>query len=222
MNTKVITVGGTKGGAGKSTVAQSIASYIFLKKTKSIFLLDIDPQRTTATWCDERSQNESLPHIPYAYEGNDVDVAIDNLRDRYEYIIIDAGGFDSEIQRHALLYSDIAILPIRPKRRDLRSLAAVDAVISAVKSAGSSVRPFVVMAQCPSLPSQMDRILFAKDICKTFDFEVLDANIYNRNVYDDAEWEGGSIFEVEKGKRDPKAEKEITEVAEFVINARAK
>ncbi|MEQ0653567.1 P-loop NTPase, partial [Klebsiella sp. JB_Kp009] len=44
--TQIIVVGGTKGGPGKSTVAQQIAACLKIKKKKKVQITDIDIQRT--------------------------------------------------------------------------------------------------------------------------------------------------------------------------------
>ncbi|MEX6205031.1 hypothetical protein AB6G29_23715 [Providencia hangzhouensis] len=41
---------------------------------------------------------------------------------KYDYVVIDAGGFDSEVQREAMLVATHLLLPIRPKRRQIRFL----------------------------------------------------------------------------------------------------
>ncbi|HBW2968866.1 TPA: AAA family ATPase [Klebsiella pneumoniae] len=218
MQTTVIVVGGTKGGPGKSTIAQQVAAYLILKKKKTVFILDIDPQMTTARWCEDRSENEDLTIIPFAAKQHDIDQTIASLRGRYDFVVIDAGGFDSDIQRHALRHSDVVLLPLRPKRRDLRSLGDVDTVVAAARVSNPDLKAYVVMNQCPSLPSQAKRILVAKDVCETFGLETTPVNLYNRNVYDDAEWAGRSIFEVTGSERDPKAEAEIQEVTNFILS----
>ena len=46
---KIIVVGGTKGGPGKSTVAQQIAVCLKVKKKKKVPVIDIDIRRTTTS-----------------------------------------------------------------------------------------------------------------------------------------------------------------------------
>ncbi len=120
------------------------------------------------------------------------------MNGRYEYIVVDAGGFDSEIQREAMLIADIVLLPLRPKRRDLKSLRDLDTVLESVKSSNPEVQIRAVLNQCPSLPSQVSRILSSKDIIESFGIKCAPTNIYTRNVYDDAEEAGRSIFEMER------------------------
>ena len=125
METKLIIVGGTKGGPGKSTVAQQVAAGLQLKRGKKVHITDIDIQQTTTSWCEERRNNKNLDLIAFSYIENDIVKHLQSLNGRYEYIVVDAGGFDSEIQREAMLIADIVLLPLRPKRRDLKSLRKI-------------------------------------------------------------------------------------------------
>jgi chromosome partitioning protein len=59
------------------------------------------------------------------------------------------------------------------------------------------MRATFVITQCPSLPNQANRILEAKEVCKTYDINVLDAITYSRNIYDDSEESGLSVLEIE-------------------------
>ncbi|HBY6946906.1 TPA: plasmid stability protein, partial [Klebsiella pneumoniae] len=43
-------------------------------------------------------------------------------------------------------------------------------------------------------------------------------NIYNRNIYDDAEEAGRSVFEMKGKERDKKAEDEIEELVDYLIS----
>ena len=205
-------VGGTKGGPGKSTVAQQIAVCLKVKKKKKTQVTDIDIQRTTTSWCEDRRQNEDLDLIPFAYVQEDVVKHLKSLQGRFDYVVVDAGGFDSEIQRQAMLMADVIVIPLRPKRRDLKSLR------DNVRNVNEKVKIRAVINQCPSLPSQVSRILAAKEIVETFGIEAAPVNLYNRNVYDDAEEAGRSIFEMTGAERDKKAEAEFEQFVDYILS----
>ena len=212
--TKIIVVGGTKGGPGKSTVAQQIAVCLKVKKKKKVHVTDIDIQRTTTSWCEDRRQNEDLELIPFAYVQDDIVKHLKSLQGRTDYVVVDAGGFDSEIQRLAMLMADVIIIPLRPKRR----LRDIDPIIDNVRNVNEKVKIRAVINQCPSLPSQVSRILAAKEIVETFGIEAAPVNLYNRNVYDDAEEAGRSIFEMSGAERDKKAEAEFGELVDYILS----
>lgn len=216
--TKIIVVGGTKGGPCKSTVAQQIAVCLKVKKKKKVHVTDIDIQRTTTSWCEDRRQNEDLELIPFAYVQDDIVKHLKSLQGRTDYVVVDAGGFDSEIQRLAMLMADVIIIPLRPKRRDLKSLRDIDPIIDNVRNVNEKVKIRAVINQCPSLPSRVSRILAAKEIVETFGIEAAPVNLYNRNVYDDAEEAGRSIFEMTGAERDKKAEAEFEEFVDYILS----
>lgn len=216
--TRIIVVGGTKGGPGKSTIAQQIAVCLKLKKKKKVHLTDIDIQRTTSGWCEDRRQNDELELIPFAYVQDDIVKHLKALQGRTDYVVVDAGGFDSEIQRQAMLLADFIIIPLRPKRRDLKSLRDIDPIIDNVRNVNEKVKIRAVINQCPPLPTQAPRILAAKDIVETFGIEPAPINLYTRNVYDDAEEGGCSIFEMTGKERDKKAESEFEEFVDYIMS----
>ncbi|MFU1754459.1 chromosome partitioning protein ParA, partial [Acinetobacter baumannii] len=59
-------------------------------------------------------------------------------------------------------------------------------------------------------PSQFQRILDAKEACESFGLSALNQFTTNRNVYDDADENGLSVFEVDS---DSKAKAEIESLA---------
>uniref|UniRef100_UPI0023DE863C division plane positioning ATPase MipZ n=1 Tax=Vibrio cholerae TaxID=666 RepID=UPI0023DE863C len=63
-----------------------------------------------------------------------------SLQGRAEFVVVDAGGFDSEIQRQAMLMADVIIIPLRSKRRDLKSLRDIDPIIDNVRNVNDKVK----------------------------------------------------------------------------------
>jgi len=88
-------------------------------------------------------------------------------------------------------------MPLRPKRRDLKTVCHMDDIVATCKMINPKLRASFVITQCPSLPNQANRILEAKEVCKTYDINVLDAITYCRNVYDDSEESGLSVIEID-------------------------
>ena len=204
----IILVGGEKGGSGKSCLAQNLAVYN-KKKKRDILLLDADPQGTTTDWIKERDENSDLRNIPSVQASGNIRQVLDDLSRRYQDIIIDAGGQDSEALRSAMTIATHMLLPFRPKRRDLKTLVHVEQLIRLAKAVNPELVTKAVITQCPTLPSQAQRILDAKDACESFGLIALNQFTTNRNVYDDADENGLSVFEVDS---DPKAKAEIERI----------
>lgn len=206
----IILVGGEKGGAGKSCLAQNLAVYL-QKKNRDVLLLDADPQGTTTDWIKERDENEDLKNIPSVQASGNIRQVLKDLSKRYEDIIIDAGGQDSEALRSAMTIATHMLLPFRPKRRDLKTLDHMEQVLKLARSVNPDLNARAIITQCPTLPSQVQRILDAKEACVSFGIKALDQITTNRNVYDDADENGLSVFEVTS---DPKAKAEIEGIAQ--------
>ena len=205
----IILIGGEKGGAGKSCLAQNLAVYLQTKK-RDVLLLDADPQGTTTDWIKERDDNDQLQDIPSVQASGNIRSILKDLQNRYEDIVIDAGGQDSEALRSAMTIATHMLLPFRPKRRDLKTLNHMEQILKLAKTVNPDLIARAIITQCPTLPSQVQRILDAKDACLSFGIEALNNITTNRNVYDDADENGLSVFEV---STDLKAKGEIEGIA---------
>ncbi|MFQ5561328.1 MAG: AAA family ATPase [Nitrospinota bacterium] len=201
----ILLIGGEKGGSGKSCLAQNIAVYLQIQK-RDVLLLDADPQGTTTDWVKEREANEALVSLASVQASGNIRQTVKDLSKRYEDIVIDAGGQDSEALRSAMTIATHMLLPFRPKRRDLKTLTNVEQLIKLARAVNPELIARAVITQCPALPSQVKRISDAKGACKSFDLEPLESVTTHRNIYDDADEDGYSVLEMD---RDEKAQVEI-------------
>lgn len=204
----IILVGGEKGGSGKSCLAQNIAVYL-QKQGKDVLLLDADPQGTTTDWAKEREENDGLQSLACLQASGNLRKTLRDLAKRYQIVIIDAGGQDSEALRSSMTVATHMLLPFRPKRRDLKTLIAVEQLVKLAKAVNPTLVTKAIITQCPTLPSQAQRILDAKAACQSFGLEPLKAITTARNVYDDADEDGCSVLEV---GTDQKAADEIKSI----------
>lgn len=206
----LLVVGGEKGGSGKSCLAQNLAVWLATRK-HDVLLIDADPQGTTLMWSRERAENEGLVSIAVEHATGDIRKTLLDRAKRYEMIVVDAGGADSVALRSAMAVATHMLIPFRPKRRDLHTLNNLDGMIAEVKTVNPELVVRAVISQCPSLPSQVTRILDAKEACKSFGIEPLNAFTTQRNSYDDADEGGSSVLEL---NNDEKAVAEINQIAE--------
>jgi chromosome partitioning protein len=210
----MILVGGEKGGSGKSCLAQNLAVYFARDKKAIVLMVDCDPQRTTSDWIQARNSDPSLPAINCIQLYGKIRNDLLSLSQHYDVVIIDCGGQDNLALRAAMSVADHVLIPLRPKRRDLKTVPHMEDMLSTCKMVNPKMRASFVITQCPSLPNQASRILEAKEVCRSFGINVLDAITYNRNVYDDSEEKGSSVLEIEP---DGKAAQEIIAIAEEIL-----
>lgn len=107
-------IGNTKGGVGKSTIAVQVA-FELATRGKDVLLINGDRQ-TSASRAVERRHAAGLPGVTLAHypEGRDLSTQVLRLRDKFDEVVIDAGGRDSSSLRAAMLISDVMIIPVEP------------------------------------------------------------------------------------------------------------
>ncbi len=210
----MILVGGEKGGSGKSCLAQNLAVYFARNKKAIVLMVDCDPQRTTSDWIQARNSDPSLPAINCIQLYGKIRNDLISLAQHYDYVIVDCGGQDNLALRAAMSVADHVVIPLRPKRRDLKTVPHMEDMLSTCKMVNPKMLASFVMTQCPSLPNQARRILEAKDVCTSFGINVLNALTYNRNVYDDSEELGSSVIEIDP---EGKAAVEMIAIAEELM-----
>jgi len=210
----MILVGGEKGGSGKSCLAQNLAVFFARDKSAIVLMVDCDPQRTTSDWIQARNTDPTLPAINCIQLYGKIRNDLLSLNQHYDHVIVDCGGQDNLALRAAMSVADHVIIPLRPKRRDLKTVPHMEDMLSTCKMVNPKMLASFVITQCPALPNQANRILEAKEVCGSYGINVLDAITYNRNIYDDSEEQGSSVLEIDP---DGKAALEMTAIAEELI-----
>ncbi|ABN42250.1 gp46 [Sodalis phage phiSG1] len=195
----IVTVCNEKGGAGKSSVAQSLAVH-FLRQGKTVLLVDADPQKTTADWAQERNEGE-LPSISCVEMSGNIRAPLEEMRSRFDVVTVDCGGADSKAMRSALAISDMAILPFRPKRRDLKVAPEMAEIIETVQVFNNRLRVFSIITQAPTHPNQRYRIDNARKLLVDLGLNPLRSFTRNLNAWDDAEEAGCSVLEYQEDKK---------------------
>jgi len=210
----IVLVGGEKGGSGKSCLAQNVAVYFAKHKQENVLMVDCDPQRTTSDWIHARNEHPELPTINCIQLYGKIRNELISLNNNYDTIVVDCGGQDNLALRASMSVAEHVLIPLRPKRRDLKTVPHMEDILTTCKMVNPKMRASFVITQCPALPSQVKRILEAKEVCESFGINVLDAITYNRNIYDDSEENGMSVMELDE---EGKAADEIIAIVEEML-----
>ncbi|MDW3115630.1 chromosome partitioning protein ParA, partial [Vibrio sp. 1727] len=143
-----------------------------------------------------------LPQIPCVELTGNISRPLQDLEKRYGTIVIDCGGADSKAMRSALSFADIALLPFRPKRRDLKVAPSMSEILETAQALNAKLKIFTCITQAPTLPSQAYRIEAAKNLLSSLNMNPLRHITRNLNGWDDADESGQSVLE---WSQDPKA-----------------
>lgn len=111
----VITVGSTKGGVGKSTIACNLAVESSLAGIKTL-LVDADIQGSSLSF---RSIREKDDIQAMAITTPTLHKDLKEFERVYGLILIDAGGRESTVFRSAVAACDVLLIPVLPSQYDL-------------------------------------------------------------------------------------------------------
>lgn len=201
----IILLGSQKGGCGKSTLATNIAAA--LAATGDVVLLDADPQGTSAQWSQDREDTDA-PRVACVQKHGNVKATIQDLAQRYQHVVVDASGRDSQELRTALLVANLVVCPFRPSQADVDTAQHLSDVISQARDFNESLRVAAVLTLCPTNPA-ITEIKDARDFLGEFDgMRPIKAVVYDRKVYRDALSSGLGATEC----KNPKAAAEIAAI----------
>ena len=125
----VITLATSKGGAGKSTLARSLAAH-WLTVGHKPALIDADPQRTLANRHDPAGKLGAVTLVAEPEER--VADVIQELRAKHRPIIVDTAGFRNRTTISALVASELAIIPLKPSAEDVDAAIATYELIAEI------------------------------------------------------------------------------------------
>ena len=206
MNGKIITVGSTKGGVGKTTLALNIAIARAMQG-RDVWLIDADRQGTASTALAIRGEAGRLPAIATAHypEGGALRSQVLHQREKFEDIVIDAGGRDSTALRAALVLSDIVLVPFQPRSIDVWAVADIAALIKEARAVRDGLTAYAFLNLADT--SGSDNREAAEALVDYPEIQYLDTPIRRRKSIANAAGNGMSVLELM-----PKDEKAIAEL----------
>lgn len=205
---KVITIGGQKGGTGKTTIAAELA--VNLSKDASLLFVDTDPQSSSTDFCNSR--RDELPDIGFTaiqLQDKAVLTEVSKMKAHYDYVVIDAGGYDSASQRYALSISDIYISVFKPESLALWTLENVEKIIEEMSLANPALKAYSLLNL--GWPSGSDNEESAEILRESELIHLLPCVIQRRKAFCDATGKGLSVIE-----RIPKDSKAVAEIEELL------
>jgi len=209
----VITLATSKGGAGKSTLARSLAAHWFALGHHPA-LVDADPQRSLANRHDPAGRLAGLPVIAEPEER--VGEVIEELRLKHAPVIVDTAGFRNRTTIGALVVTDLAIIPLKPAVEDVdAAIATYDLIQEINETDEREGRPIKVamvltMTQRGTVIARHVRTQLA-----SANYPLLTAEMPNRVAYPEAGIEGLSPTTVEP---DGAAARDITALIHEIMN----
>ena len=211
----IVTIGSTKGGAGKSTLAVQLA-LTRARAGRDVLLVDGDQQATAQTAITLRAEAGRVP-VPACVWFPDHRVLAQQMRQqsrRYQDVVIDVGGRDSHTLRTALQLSDLVVIPVRPRSADIWALGDMGNVIDEVRATREGLRACAVLNFADPGTSSANREAVAA-LADFPQFTLIDAPIRQRKALAIALGFGLAVEELIP--RDAKACEEVAKLTSIVF-----
>ena len=195
----IVLFGGEKGGTGKSTLATNIAVWL-AKQGRDTIIVDTDRQMTASNWVDRRNVADGLVTVHCAEKHGNVFHAVRDLAQRYDEVIVDAGGRDSEELRTALVAANVVYVPLRASQPDLETSVHMNELVTLARGMNPSLDARLIISMAPTNPA-INEPAQAQELLRELPvFRLSDTIIRERKVYRDAVSDGRGVVEMDNQK----------------------
>lgn len=192
----IVTVGNTKGGVGKTTLAVNLAIARALQG-RDVWLVDGDRQGTAQMAISIRAEAGSQPGIACATypDGPTLRAQVKQQAAKFDDIIIDAGGRDSSALRAALVLSDVLLVPFQPRSYDVWALNDIALLVDEARSVRDGLRAVAILNCADPGELSSDNLEAAAAVGDVPQFEYLATPIRRRKAFANAAGAGLSVLE---------------------------
>ena len=175
-----------KGGAGKSTVVQSLA-VCAVQHGQNTLVVELDPQGTLKRWSDRRSANYpdyvNQPRVIQTLPQSLDDVLEEARQNDVHWVFLDTPGHNASTAAAAAEFADIILIPCK-----IQSVKDFDSVLLSLAEANRVNKPaYVLMTQVPpnahkfvrtrqiEIQQEYNIAVLSKHLSRRADFEYCDA-----------------------------------------------
>ena len=203
----IVTVGNTKGGVGKTTLAVQLA-LSWAMAGRDVLLVDADRQGSAGLVVAVRSEAGRTPGLTCVafHDGAVLRAQVQRQAPKYDDVVIDAGGRDSGALRAALVLSDALLVPFMPRALDVWALADIAGLVAEARGVRDGLHALAVLNGADPGASS-DNADAAAALADLPDLVLLDAPIRRRKAFGTAMALGLAVDELTP--RDAKASNEL-------------
>jgi len=201
----IITVAHTKGGVGKSLIAWNLA--IAMKAR----VVDLDFQQTLLFANSIREQYRYKPISVEHFDALESFFEFHESLEDDECVIIDVGGFDSDLTRMALYVADIIITPASDRLTELTGLMKFNEIIKEVSEDTESNLTSHILINNVS-PNARDFAIITDFVSENDNFKMVETIIHQRADYYKCLAEGKSVVELKNSKAKQEIQSLVKEI----------
>ncbi|WP_442765729.1 ParA family protein [Sulfurospirillum cavolei] len=212
---KIISFSHQKGGVGKSTLCFNVAAMLSSKSRTRI--IDLDVQETATNLNFLREYNNLKPFDIQKANTNEQLLELFQCaeQEKLEYICVDCGGFDADVNRVAISLSDVIITPVSTKPFEIFGLNKFITILEEIEE--DAHKPICTNVVMNNIHPSLKDIQVIQDLCasKPNKVKLAQSMIRSRASFVASSAVGASVFE--KNFDLGQARKEIISICEELI-----
>lgn len=179
----ILTIAHTKGGVGKSTLVWNLAHSL---REKRIAIVDLDFQQTLHYI---NLMAGSPFHLVQPKNSDELIEFLTLSASQYDFILIDVGGFDSDINRTAIAYSHRVLIPISDSVTEVLGFETFKSILTQINTSADF---YIVLNNIHPLTKNFDTI---REAVSGTNIVLLDTVIRSRKTYKTTMGQGISVFD---------------------------
>jgi chromosome partitioning protein len=213
----IVLLGGEKGGTGKSTLATNLTVWL-VRHGRDVVLVDTDQQRTASHWVDRRNALNGLGTVHCAERRGNVFHTLRDLAKRYDEVIVDAGGRDSEELRTAMVGAHHLYMPLKASQPDLETSLHMDELVKLARGMNQDLQARAIISMAPTNPAINEAQEAMELLGELHEFTLSGAIVRERKVYRDAIAEGHGVMEMGNEKAIAEVETLAKEIYQLEVH----
>ncbi|MFW2605202.1 AAA family ATPase [Aliarcobacter butzleri] len=198
---KIITVAHTKGGVGKSTLAWNLAHALY-EDGEIVRIVDLDFQQTLY-FINALSDDKKIEVL----QPETIAELLDIFKNNKGYLIVDVGGFDSDINRTAMEKANKIVVPVSSSVTEVIGFQTFKDILKDIDAVSINV----VLNNIHPLQKDFTDI---EDVIQNENMKLLKTVVRSRKIYKDSLGFGKSVFDT----ADIKAIEEMRGLKDELIN----
>ncbi|WLT07739.1 ParA family protein (plasmid) [Bartonella apihabitans] len=210
-----------KGGAGKTTAAIMVAGEYDANKKRTL-MIDTDARQNLSEWWTVSEKKGNIPanmNVRAAVRSADINELLEQSAEKYDLIVIDTPGVDSQIRDIVLRNADVVVTPVQPNRDEIRAAAEAAAWIADVSNAVGREIPQLLLKTRISVTNRLSeayRLIrpFVSNLQQNgYNVSMLVQEMYERNCYRDVRSGYGTLQMMPLNETIKKARLEVRKIA---------
>lgn len=162
---KIISFSHQKGGVGKSTLCFNVAAMLTAKSRTRIIDLDVQETATNLNFLREYN-NLKLFDIQKANTNEQLLTLFQNAeQEEVDYICVDCGGFDADVNRVAISLSDVIITPVSTKPFEIFGLNKFISILKEIEE--DAKKPICTNVVINNIHPALKDIQVIQDLCES-------------------------------------------------------